>query len=94
MWSCVGAGARRQAFFGAGKTEPRPAIAARGERIRLGEFLEQLRLLFGAQADASVRDGKLDPIASIRHLAHPQRDAIAELNPNGFALGRISGMTH
>src|SRR6266566_5381052 len=57
-----------------GKAEPRPTVATRGERIRLGEFLEQFRLLFGGQADASIRDGKLDPVASVRHLAHPQGD--------------------
>src|SRR6476469_10335144 len=34
-----------------GKAEPRPAVAARGERIRLGEFLEQFRPLFSGQAD-------------------------------------------
>jgi hypothetical protein len=57
-----------------GKAEPRPAVAARGQRVCLGELLEQLRLLFGGQADAGIRDGKLDPIASVRHLAHPQSD--------------------
>jgi len=40
------------------RSEPRPAVAARGERIRLGEFLEQFRLLFRRQADAGIRDGK------------------------------------
>jgi hypothetical protein len=29
------------------KAEPGPAVAARGQGIYLGEFLEQLRLLFG-----------------------------------------------
>src|SRR5262249_20024578 len=57
-----------------GKAEPRPAVAARGQGIWLGEVLEQLRLLFGGQADAGIRDGKLDPVAAVRHLAHPQRD--------------------
>ena len=57
-----------------GKTEPRPAVAARGQGIRLGELLEQLGLLFGGQADAGIRDGKLDLIAPVRHLAHLQRD--------------------
>jgi hypothetical protein len=55
-----------------GKAEPRSAVAARGQGIGLGEFLEQLRLLFGGQADAGIRDGKLDPVASVRHPAHPQ----------------------
>jgi hypothetical protein len=32
------------------------------------------RLLFGGQADAGIRDAKLDPIAPVRHLAHAQRD--------------------
>jgi hypothetical protein len=57
-----------------GKAEPRPAVAARGERIRLGKVLEQLRLLFGGQPNAGIGNGKLDPVASVRHLAHPQRD--------------------
>jgi hypothetical protein len=57
-----------------GKAEPRPAIAARGQRICLREFLEQFGLLFGSQADAGIRDGKLDPVTSVRHLAHPQGD--------------------
>jgi hypothetical protein len=56
------------------KAEPRPAVAARGQGICLGEFLEQFRLLFGGQADAGIRDGKLDPVASVGHLAHPQGD--------------------
>jgi bifunctional non-homologous end joining protein LigD len=56
------------------KAEPRLAVAPRGQGIGLGEFLEQFRLLFGGQADASIRDGKLDPVASVRHLARPQGD--------------------
>jgi hypothetical protein len=59
---------------GDGKAEPRPAVAPRGQGIGLGEILEQFRLLFGGEADAAIGDGKLDPIASIRHFAHPQRD--------------------
>src|SRR5262249_13324063 len=55
-----------------GKAEPRPAVAARGQGIRLGEGLEQLCLLFGGHADAGIRDRKLDPVAPVRHLAHPQ----------------------
>jgi hypothetical protein len=46
-----------------GKAEPRPAVAARDQGIGLGEFLEQFRLLFGGQPDASIGDGKLDPVA-------------------------------
>jgi hypothetical protein len=57
-----------------GKAKPRPAVAARGQGICLRELLEQFRLLFGGQADAGIRDGKLDPVASVRHLAHPQGD--------------------
>jgi hypothetical protein len=34
---------------------------ARGQGISLGEVLKQLRLLFGGQADAGIRDGKLEP---------------------------------
>ena len=36
------------------KAEPRAAVAARGQGIGLGEFLEQFRLLFGGQADATT----------------------------------------
>jgi hypothetical protein len=46
------------------KAEPRPAITTRSQGIRLGEFLEQLRLLFGSEADAGIRDRKLDPVAA------------------------------
>src|SRR5262249_52693180 len=59
---------------GDSKAEPRPAIAPRGQGIGLGEVLEQFRLLFCGHTDAAVRDGKLDPVAAVRHLAHPQRD--------------------
>jgi hypothetical protein len=48
-----------------GKAEPRAAVAARGQGLRLGEFLEQSRLLFGGQPDAGIRDCKLDPVASV-----------------------------
>src|SRR5262249_48710126 len=57
-----------------GKAEPRSPVAARGERIGLGKILKQFRLLFGGQADAGIRDGKLDPVAAVRHLAHAQGD--------------------
>src|SRR6266567_6809957 len=57
-----------------GKAKPGPPVAARGQGIRLGEFLKQFRLLFGGEADARIRDGKLDPVASVRHLTYPQRD--------------------
>src|SRR5262249_45476330 len=59
---------------GDGKAEPRAAVAARGERIGLGEILKQFRLLLRRHADAAIRNGKLDPVASVRHLAHPQGD--------------------
>src|SRR5215468_7704973 len=39
-----------------GKAEARPAVAARGEGIGLGEILEQFRLLLRRHADAAVRD--------------------------------------
>src|SRR5262249_21523054 len=42
--------------------------------ICLSEVLEQFRLLFGGQADAGIRDGKLHPVAAVRHLAHAQGD--------------------
>src|SRR4029453_9020426 len=57
-----------------GKPKPSAAVATRGQGIGLREFLEKLRLLFGSQADAGIRNGKLDPVASVRHLAHPQGD--------------------
>jgi len=37
-----------------GKAEPRPAVAARGERIGLGKILKQFRLLLGGHADAGI----------------------------------------
>ena len=37
-----------------GKTEPCPAIAARGQGIGLGEILKQFRPLFGGQANAGI----------------------------------------
>ena len=57
-----------------GKAEPSTAVAARGQGICLREFLEQFRLLFGGQADAGIGDSKLDPVAAVRHLAHPKGD--------------------
>src|SRR5262249_42721910 len=53
---------------GESKSQPRPTIAACGQRICLGEVLEQFLLLLGGHADAAVRDGKLDPVATIRYL--------------------------
>src|SRR5215831_785884 len=57
-----------------GKAEAGSAVAARSQAIGLGEILEQFRLLLRRHADAAIRDGKLDPFAPVRHLAHPQRD--------------------
>src|SRR5262249_19933530 len=51
---------------------PRPAVAPRGQGICLREILKQLRLLLRRHADAAIRDRKLDPLASVRHLAHAQ----------------------
>src|SRR5262249_9641390 len=59
---------------GDGKAQPRSAVAARCEGICLGEILEQFRLLLRCHADATIRDRKLDPVASIRHLAYSQGD--------------------
>src|SRR5436190_9188613 len=49
-----------------GKAEPSAAVAARGQGIGLGEILKQFRLLLRRHADAAIRDGKLDPVASVR----------------------------
>src|SRR5262249_12752729 len=59
---------------GDGKAEPRAAVPPRGQGIGLREILEQLRLLLRCHADAAIRDRKLDPVASVRHLAHSQGD--------------------
>src|SRR5262249_15743909 len=59
---------------GNGKAEARHAIAARGQRIGLGEILKQFPLLLAGHPNSAVRDGKLDPLPSVRNLAHPQRD--------------------
>src|SRR5262249_12889778 len=59
---------------GDGKAEAGSAVAARSQGIGLGEILEQFRLLLRRHTDAAIRDGKLDPVAAVRHLAHPQRD--------------------
>ena len=57
-----------------GKAKPGPTIAPRGQGIGLGEVLEQFRLLLRRHADAGIGNCKLDPLASVRHLAHPQSD--------------------
>src|SRR6516225_1670940 len=59
---------------GDGKAEPRAAEFLRGRGIGLAELLEQLGLLFGGHADTGIGNSKLDPVVSVRHLAHPQRD--------------------
>src|SRR5262249_1148397 len=51
-----------------------PAVAPRGQGIGLGEILEQFRLLLRRHPDAAIRNRKLDPLSSVGHLAHPQRD--------------------
>jgi hypothetical protein len=43
-------------------------------RVGLGEILKQFRLLLRGHADAAIRDRKLDPVAAVHHLAHPQCD--------------------
>jgi hypothetical protein len=57
-----------------GEPQPGAAVAARGQGIGLGEILKQFRPLLRCHADAAIRNGKLDPVASVRHLAHPQGD--------------------
>jgi hypothetical protein len=77
---------------GDGKAKPRPAVATRGQGIGLGEILKQFRLLFGGQADAGIRNRKFDPFASVRHLAHPQReriDAMKIRHHGDFHLGQM-----
>src|SRR5262245_8768987 len=62
---------------GEGKTEPRPAVAARCQRIGLREILEQFRLLLRGHTDALIRDGKLDPVAAADHPSRSQHRALA-----------------
>ena len=38
------------------------------------EFLEQPRQLLNRHADAGIRYRELDPLASVNHSSHPQRD--------------------
>src|SRR5262245_58468687 len=59
---------------GDGKAEPRAAEALGGRGIGLAELLEQLGLLLRSHANAGVSDCELDPLAPVRHLAHPQSD--------------------
>jgi len=50
--------------LGDGESEACAAVCASGGAVYLAEFLKDLRLLFGADADAGVRDGKANPGAS------------------------------
>src|SRR5260221_8467420 len=89
-----------------GKAEPRSAVAPRGQGIGLGEFLKKFRLLFGGQADAGIRDGKLDPVTSVRGGASGNRTEPAgrkvlrhqlhNLLPqaNGVALALLRDLDH
>src|SRR4029450_9303588 len=52
----------------------RPTVAARGQGIGLSEVLKQFRLLLRRHADAGIHNGKLDPVASVGHLAYPKGD--------------------
>ena len=56
------------------RPRPVPPKSLRGRGIGLGELLEQLRLLLRRHADASIGNGKLDPVASIGHPARLQLD--------------------
>jgi hypothetical protein len=59
---------------GDGEAEAGSPEALGGRGIGLAELLEQFRLLLGRHADAGVRYGELDPVASVQHLSRPQRD--------------------
>jgi hypothetical protein len=71
------------------KAESGSAVASRGQGVRLGEILEQFRLLFCREADAAIRDGKLDPVASVgeRRLDDPGILARLDLFLQRVALG-------
>jgi hypothetical protein len=43
----------------------------------MGEVQEQFRLLLRRHTGAGIRNGKFDSFASVRHLAHPQRDLVS-----------------
>jgi hypothetical protein len=58
---------------------PRAAEALRRGGVGLAELLEQLGLLFGSHADASIGDGELDEAAAIAHLACGKLDSISRL---------------
>jgi hypothetical protein len=61
-----------------GKAEPGSAVAPCGQGIGLGEILKKFRLPLGSQADAGVGDRKLNPVASVRHLAKGENQRSAE----------------
>jgi hypothetical protein len=58
---------------------PRPAVATRGERISLSEFLEQVRLLLDRHADSGIRfralsttyDFLITRVRIARRFVHP-----------------------
>ena len=54
---------------GDGEAKAGAAETLRGRGIGLGELLKQLCLLLRRHADASIGNGKLDPVASIGHPA-------------------------
>jgi hypothetical protein len=66
------------------KAKAGAAITSRGQGIGLSKFLEQLRLLFRRHTNACVCNRKLDPLASIHYLTHPQRDLTL--------LGKLAGI--
>src|SRR6516165_2744751 len=69
---------------GDGEAATGSAEALRGRGISLAELLEQLRLLLRRHANASIRDGELDPVAAVNHPSRSQRD---------FALfGELAGV--
>src|SRR5262245_12835833 len=55
-----------------GKAEACAAVAPRGGAVGLGEFLEQLALLFRRHADAGIGHRKLDPVAAVGDFPDPQ----------------------
>src|SRR5262245_29790954 len=81
---------------GEGKTEPRPAVAARCQRIGLREILEQFRLLLRGHSDARIRDG-LDPVAAADHPSRSQHRArsiaLAASRSRSQAFTRTPGLS-
>jgi hypothetical protein len=53
----------------------RKAMDAERQRFTLRQTRRTVAIIFstGREADAAIRDRKLDPVASIRHLAHSER---------------------